>query len=341
MSTAGMNRNDAAVARDGAMYRDMATIRRFEEALNGLIQLGEIVGHCHQYIGQEAVAVGVCRSLRPDDVVTSTHRGHGHLLAKGGDPGRAMAELMGKANGYNRGRGGTMHVADLSLGIYGANGIVGAGAPMGVGAARVFKSRGEDRVAAVFFGDGAINQGVLMESLNLAAIWDLPVVFVCENNQYAVSTAIRDMVKAPIHLRAQSFGMAAEKVDGMDARAVFEAAERAVGRARSGAGPSFLECTTYRFEGHFTAERGRDFGYRSQDEVAEWRTRCPIERLGRTLVEEGAWTPAERAAADAEVAARLEAALAFARSGSYPEPASAHDHMYARTYPDAPALGWE
>ena len=336
-----MTRNDAQVAREAAMYRSMRMIRVFEESLNGLIAAGEIVGHCHQYIGQEAVAVGVCTALRPDDVVTSTHRGHGHVLAKGGDPGRAMAELMGRETGYNRGRGGTMHVADLSLGIFGANGIVGAGAPMGVGAARVFRDRGLDRVAAVFFGDGAINQGVLMESLNLAAIWKLPMLFVCENNQYAVSIAIRDMIAAPIHQRAAAFGLAAEAVDGMDARAVHAAAERAVERARSGGGATFLECATYRFEGHFTAEAGKDFGYRSRDEVAEWRTRCPLDRLAGLLQADGAWTAADRAAADGEVAGAFERALAFARAGDYPAPDSALDHMYATTYPDTPARGWE
>lgn len=333
--------NRAALQRDIAMYRRMRLVRRFEEWQPALIEAGEIIGHTHQYIGQEAVAVGVCQALNADDVVTSTHRGHGHVLAKGADAGRSFAELMGKETGYNKGRGGSMHLADLSLGIYGANGIVGAGAPMAVGAAATFKRRGESRVAVAFFGDGAINQGVLLESLNLAAVWRAPVIFVCENNQYAVTTAIRDVLAAPILGRAQSFGLPAEAVDGMDARAVFQATERAVERARSGGGASFLECATYRFEGHFTAERGKDFGYRGKDEVAEWRRRCPIERLGEQLLSEGGWTAAERQTQDSEVEAEIERALVFARASAYPPAGSAHDFMYARGYPETPALGWE
>ena len=315
-----------------ALYRRMKLIRRFEETAEALYDAKEIPSHVHQYIGQEAVAVGVCAALRDDDGITSTHRGHGHMLAKGGDPAGMLAELMGRESGQNRGRGGTMHVADLGLGIYGANGIVGAGAPMAVGAARTFRDRGEDRVAAPFFGDGAVNQGVLLESFNLAAIWKLPVVFVCENNRYAVSTPIDGMVKGRIFERAAAFGLAAEEVDGMDVRAMRQAAERAVARARAGEGPSFLECTTYRFVGHFTAERGT-LPYRADAEVAEWRKRDPLDVAGLEA--------ADRAAIDRDVEEEMTRAVAFARGSAWPDLAGAHGLAYAKTYPDFPARGLE
>ncbi|MBI2494019.1 MAG: thiamine pyrophosphate-dependent dehydrogenase E1 component subunit alpha, partial [Candidatus Rokubacteria bacterium] len=206
-------------------YRTMRTIRRFEQRVVELVNRNEIPGAAHEYVGEEAVATGVCHALRPDDVITSTHRGHGHILAKSGDPRRMMAELMGKSSGYNRGRGGSMHIADLRLGIFGANGIVGAGAPIACGAAMAAKLKGRDGVAAAFFGDGATNQGVLLEALNLAAIWKLPVVFVCENNGYAISASIREM--SPLQRladRASAFGMPGDTVDGMDVLAVNETA---------------------------------------------------------------------------------------------------------------------
>ena len=315
-----------------ALYRRMKLIRRFEEIAEALYDAREIPSHVHQYIGQEAVAVGVCAALRPDDVITSTHRGHGHALAKGADPGRMLAELMGRESGQNRGRGGTMHVADLGLGVFGANGIVGAGAPMAVGAAKTFRDLGENRVAAPFFGDGAVNQGVLLESFNLAAIWKLPVVFVCENNRYAVSTAIDGMVQGRIFERAAAFGLAAEEVDGMDVHAMREAAVRAVARARAGEGPSFLECATYRFRGHFTAERG-SLAYRSDDELAEWLGRDPLDRAGLDA--------ADRAAIDRDVEDEMTRAVASARAAAWPDPRSAHDLMYATGYPDFPARSLE
>ncbi|MDA1311558.1 MAG: thiamine pyrophosphate-dependent dehydrogenase E1 component subunit alpha, partial [Proteobacteria bacterium] len=229
---------------DIALYRRMRLLRRFEETAADLARSGEIVSAVHEYTGQEAVAVGVCSALGPDDVITSTHRGHGHILAKGGDPARMLAELLGQESGYNKGRGGSMHIADLDLGIFGANGIVGAGAPMACGAAYMFQMRGEPTVAVPFFGDGAVNQGVLLESFNLASMMTLPVVFVCENNGYAVTTPIGAVMKGEIHARAAGFGLAAAVVDGMNVRAVRDAAMRAVARARGGGGPSFLECDT-------------------------------------------------------------------------------------------------
>lgn len=321
-----------------AFYRTMRLIRRFEERVVELVNRDEIPGVTHEYVGQEAVAAGVCHALRPDDVITSTHRGHGHILAKGGDPRRMMAELMGKATGYNRGRGGSMHIADLSLGIYGANGIVGAGAPIACGAALAAALQGSGRVAAAFFGDGGMNQGVVHEALNLAAIWKLPVIFVCENNGYAISAPIRQMAAVErLADRAAGYGMPGESVEGMDVLAVDAAATRAVQRARSGGGPTLLECVTYRFVGHFTAEKARGIKYRTDEEIAEWRKRDPLVTYPAWLRQEGICDPAR---VDAEVDAVLEEAIAFARQSPFPAPEEALEGMYAVPYPGLPARGW-
>ena len=319
------------------LYRTMRLIRRFEERVVELVNRDEIPGVTHEYVGQEAVATGVCAALRPDDVITSTHRGHGHILAKGGDPRRMMAELMGKASGYNRGRGGSMHIADLSLGIYGANGIVGAGAPIACGAALAGKLARSDRVDVSFFGDGGMNQGVVHEALNLAAIWKLPVVFVCENNGYAISASISEMaVVERLADRAAAYGMPGTSVDGMDVLAVHAAAGEAVERARTGAGPTLLECRTYRFVGHFTAEKARGIKYRSDEEIARWRERDPVVTYPAWLRQQGV----DPAMVDAEVEALLDEAVAFARQSAFPEAEEALDGMYAVTYPGLPARGW-
>ncbi len=320
------------------LYRTMRLIRRFEERVVELVNRDEIPGVTHEYVGQEAVATGVCAALRPDDVITSTHRGHGHILAKGGDPRRMMAELMGKASGYNRGRGGSMHIADLSLGIYGANGIVGAGTPIACGAALAGKLARSDRVAVSFFGDGGMNQGVVHEALNLAAIWRLPVVFVCENNGYAISASISQMaVVERLADRAAAYGMPGTSVDGMDVLAVHAAASEAVERARTGAGPTLLECRTYRFVGHFTAEKARGIKYRSDEEIALWRERDPLVTYPAWLRQQGIGDPAR---VEAEVEALLDEAVAFARQSPFPEAEEALEGMYAVTYPRLPARGW-
>ncbi len=319
------------------LYRGMAVIRRFEERVVELIDAGEIAAHAHEYVGQEAVAIGVASALRLDDVITSTHRGHGHVLAKGATPAEMFAELLGRESGCNRGRGGSMHIAELSLGIYGANGIVGAGAPIACGAARIFRDSGSGRVAVPFFGDGAMNQGVVLESLNLAAIWKLPVVFVCENNLYAMTSPIHQMAVGELHVRAAAFGLGTQVVDGMDVLAVREAARSLVERARQGEGAGFLECRTYRFSGHFTLERGRDFGYRTAAEIAEWRRRDPLDVLASKLDAESAWASEDRNEIDADVAAEIEVAVETARAGAWPDGNSALDHMYARSYPGFPA----
>jgi pyruvate dehydrogenase E1 component alpha subunit len=320
-------------------YRLMQLIRRFEEMAVDLTRGGEIQSAVHVGTGQEAIAVGVCAALGPDDVITSTHRGHGHILAKGGDPARMLAELLGRETGYNKGRGGSMHIADIDLGIYGANGMVGAGAPMACGAAFMFKTRAERHVAVPFFGDGAMNQGVLLESFNLATMLNLPVVFVCENNGYAVTTPIAEVLKGSILERARGFGLAVEAVDGMDVRAVQAAAERAVARARDGGGPGFLECATYRYEVHNVSAGSNWADERDAAERQEGRARDPIERLATQLIAEGRWTAVDRAQVDAEVESELEGGLGFARNSRRPDPSAAYDFMYARDYAGLPARG--
>ncbi|MFD5086102.1 thiamine pyrophosphate-dependent dehydrogenase E1 component subunit alpha [Kitasatospora sp. NPDC058406] len=304
-------------------YRMLRLIRSFEEQALALVKSGVITGGIHPYIGQEAVAVGVCAALAPGDRLTSTHRGHGHVLARGVDPARLLAELAGRVDGLNRGRGGSMHAADLRLGILGANGIVGAGAPIAVGAAWAARQAGEPTVAVAFFGDGALNQGVLLESFNLAAMWRLPVLFVCENNGYATTLPAETAVAGSALGRAAAFGIQAAAVDGMDTEAVRTAAEQAVARAREGGGPAFLECRTYRFEGHHTMERRMKLNYRSAEEVDAWREQDPLPRAAAAI-------GADRAAElDAEVTAELAAAERFALDSPHPDPAGAADHLYA------------
>lgn len=234
-----------------------------------------------------------------------------------------------------------MHIADFSLGIYGANGIVAAGAPIACGAAYTFKWRRTDQVAVSFFGDGAINQGVLSESLNLAAIWKLPVVFVCENNGYAVTTPIAEVSNEELWRRAAAFGVSSVAVDGMDVFAVHRAASEAVDRARLGGGPSFIECRTYRYVGHQTAERVMNLSYRTDAEIEEWRLRDAIEACNRELLESGTWTSEDRARIDAEVEAEIEEGIKFARDSSWPKATDALDYMYSSPYPEIPARGWE
>ena len=323
-------------------YRRMRRLRRFEMRAAELVADGEITGPVHEYVGEEAVAVGVCAALRADDVITSTHRGHGHILAKGGASDRMFAELLGRESGYNRGRGGSMHIADFGLGIYGANGIVGAGAPMACGAAYTFKVRGEDRVAAPFFGDGAMNQGVLLESFNLAVILDLPVVFACENNGVAITSSIGEMIRGSLVERAAGFGLPAEAVDGMDVRAVHAATVAAVARARAGAGPSFLEFRTVRYSVHNIATGARRHESRSEESLAGARERDPIEQLAGELERDEGWgSGGSREDVDAEVEREIEGAIGFARNSPRPRAESALDYMYADTYPDFPARGWE
>lgn len=305
----------------------MRTIRAFEEWVVTLVNTGEIAGATHEYTGQEAVAVGVCAQLSAVDVITSTHRGHGHLIAKGASVDAMMAELMGRETGLNKGRGGSMHAADLSLGILGANGIVAAGAPIAAGAAWAARASGSGGVAVTFFGDGGVNQGVLAETMNMASIWKLPMVFACENNGFAVTLRADTAVAGSMVARAQAYDMPAETVDGMDVDAVSRATSAAVARARAGAGPTFLEFGTYRFVGHNTGEKYLGLTYRTDDEISQWRIRDPLDRTGAQLAE------GRRSAIDEEVAQALEDAVAFARASAPPDPSNALAYNYADLTP--------
>ena len=304
-------------------YARMRLIRGFEQQALALVRSGEIVGGIHPYIGEEAVAVGVCAALRDDDLITSTHRGHGHVLAKGADPRRMLAELFGRETGLNHGRGGSMHAADLRLGILGANAIVGAAAPIAVGAAWAARRAGRDQVVATFFGDCALNQGVLLEAMNLAALWRLPVLFVCENNGYATTMPISTGVAGAPVGRAQAFGIPAQTIDGMDVETVRDAAAGAVAAARAGGGPAFLECLTYRYGPHHTIELRMRLSYRSEEEIERWRQRDPLGIQGARISSE------ERDKLDAEAAEILAEAAEFARSSPNPDPAGALDYLYA------------
>lgn len=302
------------------LLRRMLVIRRFEEKVVELVKSGEIYGHVHVSIGQEAVPVGVAATLEEQDVITSNHRGHGHCLAKGADPNRMMAELYGRVAGYCKGKGGSMHVADVSRGVLGANGVVAAGTPHAVGAALAMSRLGRRSVAATFFGDGALNQGILWEAANLAAIWRLPVLFVCENNQYAITTPFRYAAAGNPVVRAEGFGLKAVEVDGMDVLAVEAAAREAVRRARAGEGPSLLNCLTYRFRGHTEGEEVLGWRYREAAEVEEWKQRDPIVRLERHALACGLLPPQRIEAIHSEVDQAIEAAVAFARSSPEPAP---------------------
>jgi pyruvate dehydrogenase E1 component alpha subunit len=302
------------------LHRRMVRIRLFEEAAGRLAESNRLPGFLHLYVGEEAVAAGVCGALNDDDHITSTHRGHGHLVAKGGDFNRMMAELMGKATGYCKGKGGSMHISDTSLGMLGANGIVGAGSPIAVGAAFANRYRGRGQVAVAFFGDGSTNIGAFHEAANMACALHLPIVFACENNEYGEFTprdktmAITDIVD-----RAAGYGMPGVIVDGMDVIAVHEAAVEAVERARAGGGPSLIEAKTYRFYNHHGVQN-LGLKYRSDDEVAMWKQRDPIFTLEDRMIENKAATRDQFDAIWAELRADIDTAIAFADESPYPTP---------------------
>ena len=309
------------------IYRKMLTIRLFEEEVVKLFSRGQIPGFLHTYIGEEAVAVGVISSLRKDDYVTSTHRGHGHCIAKGADINRMMAELFGKATGYCKGKGGSMHIADFELNMLGANGIVGAGLPLACGAGLSIKMRKTDQVAAAFFGDGASNEGTFHESLNLAAVWSLPVLFVCENNQYAVSYAIqRATLVKNLAERASAYGIPGVTVDGCDVMAVHEAASEAVDRARKGKGPTFLECKTYRWRGHYEGDPQK---YRPREEVAALTEKCPIRMFEDKLYTMNVLTKDAAEEVRQLIRKQVEEAVKFAQDSPLPEPKSAAMDVFA------------
>ncbi|MBK79825.1 MAG: pyruvate dehydrogenase (acetyl-transferring) E1 component subunit alpha [Gammaproteobacteria bacterium] len=307
----------------------MVRIRLFEETAGRLMEDGKIPGALHLYVGQEAVAAGVMVHLSNDDWITSTHRGHGHLIAKGGAFDRMFAELYGKATGYCKGKGGSMHICNMELGMLGANGIVGGGPPIAVGAAFSNRFRKTDRVACTFFGDGASNEGAFHEAANMAGLYKLPVVFVCENNGYGEFTAQSNhQAIVDVADRAAGYGMPGVVVDGMDAIAVYEAAGEAIERARRGEGPTLLECKTYRFFDH-VGVRGMGLAYRSDDEVAYWRTRDPIPRLEQQLAEQDILSTEAAMAVHAEVTREVEAGVRFAEESPLPDPSALLEDVYA------------
>jgi len=298
------------------LYRTIYTIRVFETECIKLYRQGLIIGYFHPYLGEEAIATGVCAALGPDDYIVSTHRGHGHCIARGGELKKMVAEVLGREAGYCRGRGGSMHIADIDTGNIGANGIVGAGIPIGVGAGLGIRVRGTDQVAVVFFSDGACNNGVFAESLNLAAIWDLPVVFVLENNQYAVSSRIEDMSRVPdLYKRAAGYGVQARLVDGNDVLAVYEKTAEAANACRKGSGPVMIEAKTYRHGGHHVNDPGL---YMPQDRLEYYKSRDPVKLAREHLTERGGCSEERVAVIERQVCEAMEKATEYAKN--CPEP---------------------
>ena len=309
------------------MLELMLKIRHFENRVKELFAAGEMPGFVHLYLGQEAIAAGVCATLNRDDYITSTHRGHGHIIAKGADMKYMMAELYGKATGYNKGKGGSQHIAWPGLGILGANGIVSGGIPIATGAAMSAKLRKSGQVAVAFFGDGASNEGAFHESLNIAAAFNLPVVYVCENNLYGVGTRQPRVRKIEnIADRASGYGMPGVVVDGNNVLAVYEASLEAVKRARMGEGPTLIECKTYRWRTHFEGEPDT---YRPPEEVEAWMRREPIAPYRRHLIEQGIISASEAEALEQRVIAQVDEAVEFARNSPFPAPESALEDLWA------------
>ena len=309
------------------MLATMVKIRQFETKVQEFFAAGKIPGFVHLYIGEEAVATGTCAALTDQDYITSTHRGHGHLIAKGGDLKQMMAELFGKKTGYCKGKGGSMHIAAVELGILGANGIVGGGGPIANGAALAAKYKGLDNVAVCFFGDGASNQGTTQEALNLASAWRLPVIFVNENNGYGISCpTCKSMAVTDIADRAAAYDIPGVVVDGNDVLAVHEAVTEAVKRARSGEGPSLIECKTYRWRGHF---EGDACAYRDESELQDWIKRDPVKRFEEKLLAEGIVTEEKAQQIRQSIDKELEEAIAFAEQSPLPDPAEVLEDVYA------------
>ena len=309
-----------------SIYEVKLTIRYFEDKALNLFETNQLHGSVHLCTGQEAVAATVCSHLRDEDYITSTHRGHGHCIAKGADPDKAMAELMGKATGYCQGRGGSMHIADVSKGNLGANAIVGAGLPIATGAALSAKMRKTDQVAVTFFGDGASNEGAFHEALNLASVWKLPIIFVCENNQFGISTHVSKSTSVQdIAVRAKAYDMPGEAVDGNDVFSIDTAIKRAMKRAKAGKGPSLIECKTYRWYGHWT---GDPQIYRSKEDVESWKEKCPIKRLETYFLANNIMNQQEIDEKHNKAANEIGAAAEFAINSPDPDPAFVLDNVY-------------
>jgi acetoin:2,6-dichlorophenolindophenol oxidoreductase subunit alpha len=311
------------------MYRQMLSIRLFEEQVNELYTRALMPGLAHLYVGEEAVAVGICEALRSDDYITSTHRGHGHCLAKGASPDRMFAELLGKEAGYCRGKGGSMHIADPDTGNLGANAIVAGSAGIATGAAFSAKRLGTDQVSVCFFGEGALGQGVLYEVMNLAQLWKLPVIFACENNLYTEYTHFSETTAGDILARAKAFGLQAETVDGQEVRAVHATASNLVERARRGEGPGFILCNTYRYRGHHVGDINREY-YRTKKEEQEWVTeRDPVKNLGNWLMKQNYADAALLARIHSEIESEMKRAVEFAIAAPYPKLSEVDQDVYA------------
>jgi pyruvate dehydrogenase E1 component alpha subunit len=307
-------------------YREMVRLRVFDTTASELFTQGLLAGNIHTCLGQEASHVGACQALEPDDYITSTHRGHGHCLAKGGRIDKMMAELFGKATGYCKGKGGSMHIADFSLGILGANGIVGAGMPIAVGSALASRIYGDKHVTMTLFGDGASNQGLFHEALNMASAWKLPVIFVCENNLYGVSTCISRISNVQdLSVRAKAYDIPGITVDGTDVFAVYEAARSAVDHARGGQGPVLIETKTWRYRGHY---EGDPQVYKSKEEKAAWEKKDCIDKLHKAILDGGLASGEELDAIEREIRGEVELAVEFAKNSPYPEPREATEDVY-------------
>ncbi len=320
------------------MYQDMIRLRRFEENVKELFAANKLPGFVHLYIGEEAVAVGACSAINQDDYLTSTHRGHGHVLAKGAEPGKMFAELYGKSTGYNKAKGGSMHLAAPEIGILGANGIVGGGLPLATGAAMTAKLTDSKRVALCFFGDGGSNQGTFHESVNIAAAYNLPCIYICENNMYAGGVKqyydgiyVNEGMDYPrkvkdIAERAKGYDIPGYIVDGNDVEAVYEAVKKAADRARSGKGPTLIECKTYKWRTHF---EGEPDSYRDKEEVSKWKSQCPITQYTKKLKEEGILSDKEIEEITAQVEDEMNAAIKFAEDSPLPDVSEALRDVYA------------
>jgi TPP-dependent pyruvate/acetoin dehydrogenase alpha subunit len=312
----------SAAAQPDALYRTIRLIRRFEERSLELVKTGDLVSGIHPCIGQEAVAAGACAALSSDDILLSTHRGHGHFLAKGSKPAALLAELLGRATGIDRGRGGSFHPSDFAANLYNSTGTVGHSAAIAAGVAWSVAQAGTGEVVVCFFGDGAVSQGALLEGLNLASLWRLPVIYICENNQYATSLPVGSAVAGSIIGRGEAFGIPSATIDGQDAEVVLEAVTAAVQRARAGHGPSLLEADTYRYQGHHTFELKVRLAYRGQDELTRWQQRDPLGIAAGRISEQS------RDRIDAEIEELLDRAVEFALASPKLDPADAQDYTY-------------
>lgn len=312
-----------------SFYETMFKTRRFEEETFEFYKKGMMAGLAHLYMGEEAVAVGVCAALKEDDYIGSTHRGHGHLVARGADLNRMMAEILGKETGYSHGKGGSMHIMAMDKGILGANGIVGGEIPIATGAAYTIKYKGTDQVAVSFMGDSATNEGTFHESLNMAAAWDLPCIYIIENNLYGISVDIRDVTNTPdLAVRAKAYDIPGVVVDGMDVTAVYEAAVKAVKRAREGKGPTLIECKTYRWQGHHVGDPATYRKRRSETEKEDWMARCPVATLRKEMIESGKAKEAEIEKLESQIEEQIQEAVQFAADSPYPEASEAFTDVF-------------